>query len=65
MRRGKAAHDDHGRSGRRRADPSGLFEARPRSVVVLPVLFEGQIKAVIELASIGPSRDLHRRSWNS
>jgi signal transduction histidine kinase/CheY-like chemotaxis protein/HAMP domain-containing protein len=30
---------------------SGLAEAPPLSVVVLPVLFEGQIKAVIELAS--------------
>ena len=32
---------------------SGLFEAPPRNVVVLPVLFENQIKAVIELASLG------------
>ena len=31
---------------------SGLFSALPRDVVVLPVLFEGQIKAVIELASL-------------
>ncbi len=31
---------------------SGLFEAPPRNVVVLPVLFENQIKAVIELASL-------------
>jgi signal transduction histidine kinase/ActR/RegA family two-component response regulator/HAMP domain-containing protein len=30
---------------------SGMGEAPPRSVVVLPVLFEGAIKAVIELAS--------------
>ena len=30
---------------------SGLFEAPPRNVVVLPVLFENQVKAVIELAS--------------
>jgi signal transduction histidine kinase/ActR/RegA family two-component response regulator len=30
---------------------SGLGEARPRCVVVLPVLFEGETKAVIELAS--------------
>ena len=30
---------------------SGLFEAPPRNVVVLPVLFEKQVKAVIELAS--------------
>jgi CheY-like chemotaxis protein/signal transduction histidine kinase/HAMP domain-containing protein len=32
---------------------SSLFEASPRSIVVLPVLFEGQVKAVIELASLG------------
>jgi signal transduction histidine kinase/HAMP domain-containing protein/ActR/RegA family two-component response regulator len=30
---------------------TGLGEASPRCVVVLPVLFEGEIKAVIELAS--------------
>ena len=30
---------------------TGMGEATPRSVVVLPVLFEGEIKAVIELAS--------------
>jgi signal transduction histidine kinase/HAMP domain-containing protein/ActR/RegA family two-component response regulator len=30
---------------------SGMGEASPRTVVVLPVLFEGEIKAVIELAS--------------
>ena len=33
---------------------SSLGEGRPTSVVVLPLLFEGQIKAVIELASIHP-----------
>ena len=31
---------------------SGLISARPRSVIVLPVLFEGEVKAVIELASV-------------
>ncbi len=30
---------------------SGLGEARPLNIVVLPVLFEGNVKAVIELAS--------------
>jgi CheY-like chemotaxis protein len=30
---------------------SGLGEARPLNIVVLPVLFEGDVKAVIELAS--------------
>jgi HAMP domain-containing protein/CheY-like chemotaxis protein len=32
---------------------SGLFRAPPRHVIVLPVLFEGHVKAVIELASLG------------
>ncbi len=31
---------------------TGLLTARPRNVIVLPVLFEGQVKAVIELASL-------------
>ncbi|HEY7928904.1 MAG TPA: response regulator, partial [Steroidobacteraceae bacterium] len=31
---------------------SGLIEARPRNIIVLPALFEGQVRAVIELASI-------------
>ena len=31
---------------------SGLFKVAPRNIVVLPVLFEGQVKAVIELASV-------------
>jgi HAMP domain-containing protein/CheY-like chemotaxis protein/signal transduction histidine kinase len=37
---------------------SGLFKATPRNVIVLPVLFEGQVKAVIELASLGAFTDL-------
>ena len=37
---------------------SGLFRAPPRHVIVLPVLFEGQVKAVIELASLGAFTDL-------
>jgi CheY-like chemotaxis protein/HAMP domain-containing protein/GAF domain-containing protein len=31
----------------------GLFQARPRSVIVLPVLYEGHVKAVVELGTIG------------
>jgi HAMP domain-containing protein/signal transduction histidine kinase/DNA-binding response OmpR family regulator len=31
----------------------GLVTARPRSVIVLPVLYEGHVKAVVELASLG------------
>src|SRR5439155_10748586 len=37
---------------------SGLFHAAPRNLIVLPVLFEGQVKADIELASIGSFTDL-------
>ena len=37
---------------------SGLFRAPPRHIVVLPVLFEGQVKAVIELASLGAFTEL-------
>jgi signal transduction histidine kinase/HAMP domain-containing protein/CheY-like chemotaxis protein len=38
---------------------SGLGEATPLSIVVLPVLFEGQVKAVIELASFHQFSDTH------
>src|SRR5438046_9051296 len=38
---------------------SGLGEASPNSIVVLPVLFEGRIKAVIELASVAPFNETH------
>jgi hypothetical protein len=31
---------------------SGIFQAAPKNAVVLPVLFEGQVKAVIELAAL-------------
>jgi CheY-like chemotaxis protein/signal transduction histidine kinase len=31
---------------------SGLFEAVPRNIIVLPVLFEDRVKAVIELATL-------------
>ncbi|HVW79027.1 MAG TPA: HAMP domain-containing protein [Alloacidobacterium sp.] len=31
---------------------SGLFESVPKNVIVLPVLFEDQVKAVIELATL-------------
>ncbi|HJT31515.1 MAG TPA: response regulator, partial [Pirellulales bacterium] len=38
---------------------SGLGEAPPRNIVVLPVLFEGEVKAVIELASLNEFKDIH------
>ncbi len=38
---------------------SGLFEAIPRNVIVLPVLFEDRVKAVIELASLNAFTTSH------
>jgi len=38
---------------------SSLGGARPANVVVLPVLFEGETKAVIELASLAPFTPTH------
>ncbi|MBY5813560.1 response regulator, partial [Rhizobium leguminosarum] len=37
---------------------SGVFTTLPRSAIVLPVHFEGQVKAVIELASVGEFTEL-------
>jgi CheY-like chemotaxis protein len=39
---------------------SGLGEAPPRNVVVLPVLFEGEVRAVIELASFNSFSQIHQ-----
>ncbi len=38
---------------------SGLGEAAPLNIVVLPVIFEGQVKGVIELASFHHFKDIH------
>ena len=38
---------------------SGLGEATPLSIVVLPVIFEGEVKAVIELASFHSFKEIH------
>ena len=38
---------------------SGLFEAIPHNVIVLPVLFEDRVKAVIELASLNAFTTSH------
>ena len=38
---------------------SSLGKAAPASIVVLPVLFEGEAKAVIELASFRPFNEVH------
>ncbi|HUJ25699.1 MAG TPA: response regulator, partial [Myxococcales bacterium] len=39
---------------------SGLGEATPLNIIVLPVLFEGEVKAVIELASFNPFSAIHQ-----
>jgi CheY-like chemotaxis protein/HAMP domain-containing protein/GAF domain-containing protein len=39
---------------------SGLGEAAPHNVVVMPVLFEGQVMAVIELASFSRFGEVHQ-----
>jgi hypothetical protein len=38
---------------------SGLGESTPLNIVVMPVLFEGEVKAVIELASFYRFSDIH------
>ncbi len=38
---------------------SGLGSARPRTIIAIPVLFEGAVKAVIELASFNTFSDIH------
>jgi signal transduction histidine kinase/CheY-like chemotaxis protein/HAMP domain-containing protein len=39
---------------------SSLGSAAPVNIVILPVLFEGQVKAVIELASFGKFSEIHQ-----
>ncbi len=39
---------------------SGLGEAKPCSIIVLPVLFEGEVKAVIELSSFEKFSPVHQ-----
>jgi len=38
---------------------SSLGEAKPRNIVVLPILFEGQVRGVIELGSFEPFTAIH------
>ncbi|MGI4935571.1 MAG: response regulator, partial [Janthinobacterium lividum] len=38
---------------------SGLGSAAPANIVVLPILFDGQVKAVIEIASLNRFTDTH------
>ncbi|MCW2968256.1 MAG: hybrid sensor histidine kinase/response regulator [Solirubrobacteraceae bacterium] len=39
---------------------SGLGESAPLNIIVLPVLFEGAVRAVVELASFSPFSDTHQ-----
>jgi len=39
---------------------SGLGESPPLNIIVLPVLFEGSVRAVIELASFSPFSEIHQ-----
>ena len=39
---------------------SGLGEATPLNIIVLPILFEGNVRAVIELASFHPFSEIHQ-----
>ena len=39
---------------------SGLGEATPLNIIVLPILFEGSVRAVIELASFAPFSATHQ-----
>jgi len=39
---------------------SGLGESRPLNIIVLPVLFEGSVRAVVELASFSPFSLTHQ-----
>src|SRR5690606_14808045 len=38
---------------------SGLVEARPRNILVLPIIFEGYVKGVMELASLRTFNPIH------
>jgi CheY-like chemotaxis protein/signal transduction histidine kinase/HAMP domain-containing protein len=39
---------------------SGLGEAPPRTILVMPIMFEGEVKAVIELASFQGFSEIHQ-----
>ncbi len=44
---------------------SGLGEATPLNIIVLPVLFEGSLRAVVELASFSPFSPIHQAFLDS
>ena len=39
---------------------SGLGEATPQSLIVIPIIFEDEVRAVIELASFDQFSQIHR-----
>jgi HAMP domain-containing protein/putative methionine-R-sulfoxide reductase with GAF domain len=39
---------------------SGLGDSTPLNIIVLPILFEGSVRAVIELASFSPFSEVHQ-----
>jgi HAMP domain-containing protein len=39
---------------------SGLGDSTPLNIIVLPILFEGSVRAVLELASFSPFSDAHQ-----
>ena len=55
VRAREAAHPDHQGAAQLHEGPFEPRRARrPKNIVVLPVLFEGETKAVIELSSLQP-----------
>ena len=61
MRPGEAEDPAHATSRRTTsASPPGLGEAPPLNIIVLPVMFEGQVKAVLELASFERFNPTHQ-----
>ena len=60
VRAGEAAHPAHRRAaGLHARSTRASARRRPQNIVVLPVLFEGETKAVIELASLQPFTPTH------
>ena len=59
MRAGEAAHPLNDVPGGYVRINSSLGSGSPVSIVVLPVLFEGDVRAAIELASFGQFSDVH------
>ena len=39
---------------------TGLGESAPLNIIVLPILFEGSVRAVVELASLSPFSSVHQ-----